>query len=133
MPLVSVVIAAHDAAPFLPAALESVRAQTFTDWEVVAVDDGSSDETWSILEDAGPRVRALRNPQAAGPAAARNRALAEAAGELVAFLDADDLLLPRYLESQIGCLEAARAAGRRVGIVTSDALGLEGERYADHT
>ncbi len=107
MPRVSVVIPAHNAAPFLPAALESVRAQTFTDWEVVAVDDGSSDETWSILESAGPRVRGLRNPQAAGPAAARNRALAEATGELVAFLDADDLLLPRYLESQIACLEAA--------------------------
>ena len=74
MPRVSVVMPAHNAAPFLPAALSSVQAQTFTDWEVVAVDDGSSDETWSILENAGPRVRALRTPQSEGPAAARNRA-----------------------------------------------------------
>jgi glycosyltransferase involved in cell wall biosynthesis len=133
MPRISVVIPAHNAAPFLPAALDSVAAQTFTDWEIVAVDDGSSDETSSILESAGPRVRALRNTEPAGPAAARNRALAEATGELVAFLDADDLLLPRYLESQIACLEAARTAGRRVGIVTCDALVLEGERYAEHT
>ena len=133
MPRVSVVIPAHNAAACLPAALDSVRAQTFTDWEVVAVDDGSSDDTWSVLESAGLRVRAFRNPQPAGPAAARNRALAEASGELVAFLDADDLLLPRYLESQIGCWEAAVARGRKVGLITCDALVLDGDRYADHT
>jgi glycosyltransferase involved in cell wall biosynthesis len=133
MPQVSVVIPAHNATPFLPAALDSVQAQTFTDWEVVAVDDGSSDDTWSILEAAGPRVRAFHNAEPAGPAAARNRALAEATGELIAFLDADDLLLPCYLESQIACLQAARAARRTVGIVACDALVLEGERYADHT
>jgi GT2 family glycosyltransferase len=133
MPRVSVVIPAHNAATFLSAALDSVEAQTFTDWEVVAVDDGSGDDTWSILERAGPPVRAFRNPQPAGPAAARNRALGEATGELVAFLDADDLLLPRYLESQIGCWEAAIRRGRKVGLITCDALVLEGERYSDHT
>ncbi|HJS95798.1 MAG TPA: glycosyltransferase family A protein [Solirubrobacteraceae bacterium] len=133
MPRVSVVIPAHNAAPFLPAALSSVAAQTFTDWEVVAVDDGSSDETWSILESAGPRVRAFRTLQSEGPAAARNRALAEVTGELVAFLDADDLFLPRYLESQIACLESAVKSGRRIGVVTCDALLLEGDDYAEHT
>jgi glycosyltransferase involved in cell wall biosynthesis len=124
---------AHNAAPFLPAAISSVQAQTFTDWEVVAVDDGSTDETWSILESAGPRVRALRSPQPEGPAAARNRALAEVTGELVAFLDADDLFLPRYLESQLACWESAVRAGRRIGVVTCDALLLEGDDYAEHT
>ena len=133
MPRVSVIIPAHDAGEFLPETLRSVHAQTYVDWEVVAVDDGSSDDTWSILEGAGPRVRALRNPAPSGPAAARNRALAEATGELIVFLDADDLLLPRYLESQTACLEAARAAGRRVGIVTCDARLIEDGEYAAHS
>lgn len=133
VPRVSVIIPAHDAASHLPETLASVQAQTFPDWEIVAVDDGSSDATWSLLEQAGPRVKALRNERAGGPAAARNRALAAASGELVVFLDADDLLLPSYLARQIAHLEAARARGRRVGIVTCDAFLLDGEDYAPHT
>jgi teichuronic acid biosynthesis glycosyltransferase TuaG len=133
MPRVSVIIPAHDAAPALAETLASVSAQSFDDWEIVAVDDGSRDETWSILENAGPRVRALRNPTALGPAAARNRALAQARGELVAFLDADDLLLPRYLERQIARLDEAVAQGRRVGLVACDARLLDDGRYADYT
>jgi teichuronic acid biosynthesis glycosyltransferase TuaG len=133
LPRVSVIIPAHDAATFLPDALRSVQHQTFTDWEVVAVDDGSRDKTWSILESAGPRVLALRNEVAVGPAAARNHALASASGELIAFLDADDLLLPRYLESQIACLQAATIRGQRVGLVTCDALLLDSDGYASET
>jgi glycosyltransferase involved in cell wall biosynthesis len=128
-----VIIPAHDAAPVLAETLASVSAQSFQDWEIVAVDDGSRDGTWSILESAGPRVRALRNPTALGPAAARNNALAQARGELVAFLDADDLLLPRYLERQIARLDEAVAQGRRVGLVACDALLLDDGRYADYT
>jgi len=75
----------------------------------------------------------LRNAIASGPAAARNRALAQASGELIVFLDADDLLRPRYLESQIACLESARRRGRRVGLITCDALLLDQEGYAEHT
>src|SRR6185312_2792265 len=132
-PRVSVVIPAHDAAPVLEETLASVAVQSFGDWEIVAVDDGSRDATWEILEDAGPRVTALRNPTALGPAAARNRALAHARGELVAFLDADDLLLPTYLERQIACLDQAVAQGRRVGLVACDARLLDDGRYADYT
>jgi teichuronic acid biosynthesis glycosyltransferase TuaG len=128
-----VIIPAHNSAAFLLDTLHSVRSQTYPDWEVVAVDDGSSDETWSVLDAAGPRVRALRNDTAAGPAAARNRALAQATGELVVFLDADDLLRARYLESQIACFETARRSGRNVGLVTCDALLLDADGYARHT
>jgi len=133
VPRVSVIIPAHNAAAFLPDALHSVQTQTYADWEIVAVDDGSRDDTWSILQGGAPKVRAMRNATAAGPAAARNRALAQASGELIAFLDADDLLLPTYLERQIACLDDATARGRRVGLVTCDALLLEGDRYAGHT
>ena len=133
MPRVSVIIPAHDAGEFLPETLRSVDDQTFVDWEVVAVDDGSTDDTWSILESAGPRVRALRNPVPTGPAAARNRAIAEANGELIVFLDADDLLLPTYLQSQIDCLTRATEQHRKVGLVACDALLLDAGGYADET
>ncbi len=127
------VIPAHNAALFLPETLASVSVQTFCDWEIVAVDDGSEDATWSILESAGPRVTALRNQTALGPAAARNIALAQVRGELVAFLDADDLLLPSYLERQIARLDEATAQGRRVGLVACDARLLDDGHYADYT
>lgn len=133
MPRVSVIIPAHNAAPYLRETLDSVVAQTYSDWEIVAVDDGSSDTTWSLLEQTGGHVRALRNDVASGPAAARNRALSHATGELVVFLDADDLLRPRYLERQIACLERATRSGRQVGVVTCNALLLDEEGYATHT
>lgn len=133
LPHVSIIIPAHNAAPFLEATLRSVYGQTFTDWEIVAVDDGSSDDTWSVLQSDPARIRALRSPTPTGPAAARNLALSGAQGELVAFLDADDLLLPNYLESQIRCLENATTRGARVGFVTCDALVLENDVYAERT
>ncbi len=140
MPRVSVIMPAHNAARFVGRAIESVQEQTYRDWEVVVVDDGSSDGTWELLQEAGPRVRSFRRERAGGPAVARNLALEHAAGELVMFLDADDLLLPRYLESQLAYYEAAvqsRAAvqGRReeVGLVTCDARILIDEEYAPFT
>jgi glycosyltransferase involved in cell wall biosynthesis len=139
MPRVSVIMPAHDAEPFLTEAIESVRRQTYTDWEIVAVDDGSSDATWTVLQNAGPRVRALRKAKAEGPAAARNLALEHAGGELVVFLDADDLLLSRYLESQVACYEAACRGSvhdidcKAVGLVTCDARILIAGEYASYT
>jgi glycosyltransferase involved in cell wall biosynthesis len=134
MPRVSVIVPAHDAAPFIERAIESVREQTYPDWEIVAVDDGSSDRTWELLQAAGPHVRSFRREPAGGPAAARNLALENATGELVAFLDADDLLLPRYLESQLACYEAAsQSPESRVGLVACDAkIMIDGE-YAPYT
>lgn len=134
MPRVSVIIPAHNAAAFIGQAVESVCLQTYGDWEIVAVDDGSSDSTWKLLQDAGPRVHSLRRERAGGPALARNLALAHATGELVAFLDADDLLLPNYLQSQLECYERAqRLALGDVGFVTCDARIQIGEQYAPYT
>jgi glycosyltransferase involved in cell wall biosynthesis len=134
MPRVSVIVPAHNAARFIEQTIESVRAQTYRDWEIVAVDDGSNDGTWELLQAAGPRVRGFRRDSAGGPAVARNLALEHAVGELVAFLDADDLLLPRYLESQLACYEAAiRDPRGRVGLVACDARIMIEERYAPYT
>jgi glycosyltransferase involved in cell wall biosynthesis len=102
MPRVTVVIPVLNGEDTLPRALESVRRQTWTDWQVLVSDDLSEDGTVALvdaLED--PRIRVLRSEVNTGPAGARNRALAHVDTELVAFLDADDVWLPTYLEKQV--------------------------------
>jgi len=90
----SVVIAAFDAARFVGPAIDSVLRELPRDAEVVVVDDGSRDETGQILAGYGARLRVLRNDAPSGPGAARNRGAAVAQGEVLAFHDADDLVLP---------------------------------------
>jgi glycosyltransferase involved in cell wall biosynthesis len=98
---VSVVVPAHDAAPFVRAAVTSVRAQAVEGVEVVVVDDGSTDGTAQVLaEQAGPDLLVLAQPNM-GPAAARNRGLAAASGSLIAFLDADDEWPPGSLRARV--------------------------------
>ncbi|MFO7899046.1 MAG: glycosyltransferase family A protein [Planctomycetota bacterium] len=101
-PRVSAVIPAYNAERFVAEAVDSALAQTHPNVEVVVVDDGSTDGTPDVLEryDDDPRVRVLRQEHA-GPAAARNRAIAEASGEYVAFLDADDLWEPAKTQKQL--------------------------------
>jgi glycosyltransferase involved in cell wall biosynthesis len=89
-PLVSVIIPAFNRERLLPDALASVRAQRCGSLEIIVVDDGSSDATAAAAEAFDPSVRCLRQEHR-GVSAARNRGLAEARGELIAFLDSDDL------------------------------------------
>ncbi len=133
MPRVSVIIPAHNAAPFLRQTIESVHEQTYRDWEIIAVDDGSSDGTWELLQAGGPFVRSFRRERAGGPAVARNLALEHATGEFAVFLDADDLLLPRYIESQLACHRVAAGRQGGVGLVSCDAKILIDEQYAPYT
>ena len=111
MPEVSVVIAVYNQARWVGEAIASVRTQTFADWELVVVDDGSTDATSEVVarhaDDA--RIRCLRQPHAER-AAARNRGIAATAAPLVAFLDADDWWLPTKLERQVAALAAAPEA-----------------------
>ncbi len=97
-PLVSVIICTRNRLPLLRQAVASVRAQTFRDYELVVVDDASSDGTRDWVRRAAPEARFERLSRRAGPPGARNRGLAAARGRLVAFLDSDDLWRPRYLE-----------------------------------
>ena len=99
---VSVVIPVRDAARYLDAALASVAAQTHRPHEVIVVDDGSRDDSAQVAERRGARVE--RQP-ARGAAAARNRGLELATGDLLAFLDADDLWPADKLERQVAILE----------------------------
>jgi glycosyltransferase involved in cell wall biosynthesis len=102
MPHVSVVIPAFNAARFIAGALRSVFAQTFTDFEVVVVDDGSEDRDalQEALAEFAERIRYVRQPNG-GPAKARNTGVAHATGQLVAFLDADDEWNPEKLARQV--------------------------------
>ena len=101
-PSVSVVIPAYNVAPYIGETLNSVFAQTFTDFEVIVVDDGSpdGDELERMLGPYRGSVRYVRQENR-GAGAARNRGVREARGEFVAFLDSDDLWMPEYLSEQV--------------------------------
>ena len=111
-PLVSVVMPAFNAADLLPEAVESVLAQTYGNWELIIVDDASTDDTLAIAQgfasrDARVGVIALGQNSGARPGVPKNLALAQVRGELVAFLDSDDVWLPEKLERQVGMMQAA--------------------------
>jgi glycosyltransferase involved in cell wall biosynthesis len=110
---VSVVLPAFDVAGFVAAAVESIRTQDWDDIELIAVDDGSNDDTAEVLDrlaagwsGPGRRMRVLRQANG-GAGAARNRGIAEATGAFVALYDADDLCHPGLLRAQVAALDAA--------------------------
>lgn len=109
-PFVSVIMIFHNAAPFIQEAIESVVAQTYANWELVLVDDGSTDDSTTIAlryaEQYPTKVRYFHHGQHQnrGMSASRNLGLKEANGEYIAFLDADDVYLPRKLEQQVSIL-----------------------------
>ena len=133
-PAVSVIIPAYNAEAFVGRTLASLRAQTFTDFEAIVVDDGSKDATAGLVQtvvDADPRFRLIRQANA-GVAPARNRALAEARGKYVANLDSDDLWRPQFLERTIAALEAGGegaifAFARTLWIDEHDQLFAQGQ------
>jgi glycosyltransferase involved in cell wall biosynthesis len=105
-PQVSVVVPVYNGAETIGRALESIiDAQTFDDYEIIVVDDGSTDQTRAILEQYGDRVLLVEQPNS-GQAAARNNGVRHSSGEFVAFLDADDQFLPRRLELTVAALIA---------------------------
>ncbi len=110
-PLVSVVIPFLDAEPYIGEAIESVLAQTYEHWELILVDDGSTDRSAEVARAVtarkSERVTYLTHPGKGhrGLSASRNLGLERARGDLVAFLDADDVWLPRKLEEQVALLQ----------------------------
>jgi glycosyltransferase involved in cell wall biosynthesis len=133
VPRVSVIMPAYNAAMYIAEALQSVKAQTYGDWEVVVADDGSTDDTGAIAASFEDRVRIVRSDRNRGLASARNLAIEHARGELLALLDSDDRWLPEYLQSQLAAYDDASASQRRVGLVTCNALLLEEGHVAHET
>jgi GT2 family glycosyltransferase len=104
-PAVSIIMPTFNRLQFLRPAVDSVFAQTFTDWELIVADDGSGSETRAYLRGLDdPRVRVRWLPHTGKPSVVSNIALREARGEFVAFLDSDDLWLPKKLEAQLESL-----------------------------
>jgi glycosyltransferase involved in cell wall biosynthesis len=108
-PLISVVIPTYNTASFIEDAIRSVLAQTYAPLEIIVVDDGSSDDTRKRVAPWEGQVRYIFQTNG-GPAKARNRGIAEARGELIAFLDADDQWFPDKLSKQWECLKSSGAA-----------------------
>lgn len=109
-PRVSVIIPAYNAAGHVRRAVDSVLAQSFQDYELLLVDDGSTDATRAVLAEYGDRLRLLAKTNG-GPAAARNHGLSHARGEYVAFLDADDYWQADKLRQQVDLLDARPEIG----------------------
>lgn len=105
--LVSVIMPSYNTAEYISESIASVRKQTYTDWELIIVDDCSADNTDEIVKPflSDKRIKYIKNETNSGAAVSRNRALREAKGKWIAFLDSDDLWLPVKLEKQIAFMK----------------------------
>jgi len=123
-PKVTVLIAVYNGERFLREALDSVLAQTFTDFELLVVNDGSTDETATILESySDGRIRIITNRRNIGVVGSLRRGLNYARGEYIARIDADDIALPERLEKQVEYLDLHP----EVGMVSSRCLVIDGD------
>ncbi len=110
MPRVSVIIPTFNSARFLGQAISTALSQTYTDYEVIVVDDGSTDGTRDVIAQFGAKIHYLYQPNR-GLSSARNLALSKASGEFIAYLDADDMWYPHKLEKQVIFLDAYKECG----------------------
>ncbi|HVM59663.1 MAG TPA: glycosyltransferase family A protein [Verrucomicrobiae bacterium] len=113
-PRFSIVIPTYNREKLVGPAIDSVLAQTFTDYEVIVVDDGSTDGTPEVLRSYGPRIKVLRQENQ-GPEVARDRGINMAAGEYVALLDSDDLLWPQALATYDRIIDACHSPALILG------------------
>src|SRR5438876_6978821 len=119
-PLVSVIVIFFNAEEFIQEAIQSVFAQTYASWELLLVDDGSTDGSFAIAQrcaKASGKVRYLEHAghENRGMSVSRNLGIANATGEYIAFLDADDVWLPHKLEQQVAALESQPEVGMIYG------------------
>ena len=125
LPRVTVLTATNNAAAFIEATLASALAETFQDFEIVVIDDGSEDDTRAVVErmmQSEARIRLVHQDNRE-PSATRNRGIGEARGAMIAFLDHDDLWLPEKLALQVAQLDAHPDVG--VALATLAAIDRE--------
>ncbi|MCB7128687.1 MAG: glycosyltransferase [Candidatus Brocadiales bacterium] len=123
MPTVSIILPCYNGERWLPETISSILAQTFQDFELIVVDDGSTDGTPAILESIAhePRTTVIRQPNHGIPAT-HNRGLREAQGEFIAYIQQDDLWLPEKLALQV---EAFRQSDPSVGLIYGQAYHID--------
>ncbi len=127
-PLVSVIMPAYNAAPFIEEAISSVVNQTVTDWELLVIDDGSCDGTPEIvtkLAENDPRISLIINEENMGCAKTRNRGINIASGQYIAFLDSDDVWHPEKLERQI---KKMQESGVEICYCSYGIIGVSGNK-----
>ena len=124
-PLVSVVIPSYNTAKYIPATLNSVLSQTFRDFEILVVNDGSPDtpQLERALQPFGAQIRYIRQTNR-GPSSARNTGIREAHGKYIAFLDSDDLWFPEHLANQVSALQNDPS----LGLTYANGIHVEDER-----
>jgi glycosyltransferase involved in cell wall biosynthesis len=119
MPKVSVVIPTYNRADFICDAIDSVLSQTYKDYEIIVVDDGSTDNTREVLKKYGDQIKYIYQENKR-QGAARNNGIKHSTGEYIALLDSDDMWLPHKLEKDVACIES----DDRIGVVYSNAILL---------
>src|SRR3989344_9088834 len=123
-PKISVIMSVYNGMPFLREAVESILKQTYKNFEFIIVDDGSRDTSWKYLQCLNDtRIKVIKNKRNLGLAASLNKALKEVQGDFVARMDADDVSLPRRLETQLEFLEKNRnidICGSYVRVIDED-------------
>jgi len=122
-PLVSIIMNCLDGEQFLNRAIDSIFKQTFENWEIIFLDNGSKDNSRSIAESYGERIKIFSLPVTVELGEARNKALSYSNGELIAFLDVDDAWLEDKLEKQVNLFN-----NPNIGMVYCDTIVLEGNR-----
>jgi len=134
MTLISIITPLHNAGRFISQTIESVIAQTVSDWELIIVDDLSQDDGPEIVASyvkGDPRIKLVRNSKNSGPAISRNKAIKLSSGRFIAFLDSDDIWSPKKLEVQIDFMlknqyaftfatyEKISESGKSIGIINA--------------
>lgn len=118
---VSIIVPVYNASKCISDTIMSVIGQTYDNWELWLVDDGSTDDTWSIMEQyASDKIRPVKNTEGKGAASARNTGVKLSTGRYVAFLDADDLWLAEKLEKQLDFIKRTGAAFSFTGYEFAD-------------
>jgi len=117
--LVSIIVPAYNSAPFIEETVQSILSQTYKSWELIIINDGSTDQTVDIAKGfKDPRIQTFTQKNA-GVAAARNKGLFFANGEFVVFFDADDLMTPDFLQERVNALQNDQTIGYVGGLVQS--------------
>ncbi|MES1228200.1 MAG: glycosyltransferase, partial [Armatimonadota bacterium] len=123
MPKVSILLTCYNHLEYLQEALDGVTSQTFTDWEIIAIDDGSKDGTREWLSASSVPMTRIFNEKNLGSYGSLNKALAAATGDYIAVLNDDDVWLPRKLELQVEAMESST----RVGLVHTFGKFIDGQ------